>query len=114
VNTANVVAAMFIACGQDAAGVFEAGWSQLTAELSETQDLTLSLYMPSLLVGTVGGGTRYDTQREALRLLGCEGAGRKFAFAETVAAFCLALEVSTAAAVGNDTFAASHKNLARL
>jgi NADP-dependent 3-hydroxy-3-methylglutaryl-CoA reductase len=115
VNTANVMAAMFIACGQDAGGVFEAGWSQLTAELDEkTHELTLSLYIPSLLVGTVGGGTAYATQKEALGLLGCDGVGKKYAFAETVAAFCLALDVSTASAVGNDTFAASHQSLARL
>jgi len=87
----------------------------LTAELDEeTQNLTLSLYIPSLLVGTVGGGTGYATQNEALRILGCDGLGKKWAFAETIAAFCLGLEVSTAGALGNDTFAASHKNLARL
>lgn len=115
VNTANVMAAMFIACGQDAGSVFEAGWSQFTAELDgTTEDLTISLYIPSLLVGTVGGGTGYATQKEALKLLGCDGDGKKYAFAETVAAFCLALDISTVSAIGNDTFAASHKNLARL
>ncbi|KUJ08912.1 hydroxymethylglutaryl-CoA reductase [Mollisia scopiformis] len=113
-NTANVVTAMFIACGQDAASVLESGWSQLTAEVDdETGDLTLSLFFPSLLVGTVGGGTGYATQKEALDLIGCSGEGKKWAFAETVAAFALALEASTLAALANDTFAASHKTLAR-
>lgn len=115
VNTANVMAAVFIACGQDAGSVFKAGWSQLTAELdSMTEELTISVYIPSLLVGPVGGGTGYASQKEALRLLGCDGDGKKYAFAETVAAFCLALNISMASAIGNDTFAASHKNLARL
>lgn len=113
-NTSNVVAAMFIACGQDVASVLESGWSQLTAELNyETWDLTLSLFFPSLLVGTVGGGTGYETQKEALELIGCYGDGKKWAFAETIAAFSLSLEISTLAAMANDTFAASHKSLAR-
>jgi NADP-dependent 3-hydroxy-3-methylglutaryl-CoA reductase len=113
-NTSNIVTAMFIACGQDAASVLESGWSHLTAELNDsTKELTLSLFFPSLLVGTVGGGTGYATQKEALELIGCFGGGKKWAFAETVAAFSLALEISTLAAMANDTFAASHKDLAR-
>jgi NADP-dependent 3-hydroxy-3-methylglutaryl-CoA reductase len=114
INTANILAAMFIACGQDAASVLESGWSHLTAELNPTShDLTLSLYFPSMLVGTVGGGTDYPTQKEALELIGCYGAGRKWALAETVAAFALALDVSTVSAIADNTFAASHERLAR-
>lgn len=114
-NTANILAAMFIACGQDAASVLESGWSHLTSEYDEdTKDLVLSLFMPSLTVGTVGGGTHYKTQREALELLGCFGQGKKWAFAETVAAFALALDISTIAAVSNDTFTSGHQKLARL
>lgn len=114
-NTANIIAAMFIACGQDAASVLESGWSHITSEYDEgTGDLTLSLFIPSLLVGTVGGGTSYKTQREALELLNCYGQGKKWAFAETVAAFALALDLSTISAVANDTFTAAHLKLARL
>jgi hydroxymethylglutaryl-CoA reductase len=114
-NAANVVAAMFIACGQDAASVLEGGWAQATAEYNhQTQELLISMYIPSLLVGTVGGGSGYSTQQEALKMLGYEGEGKKWALAETVAAFCLALDVSTTSAISNDTFAASHKVLARV
>jgi NADP-dependent 3-hydroxy-3-methylglutaryl-CoA reductase len=112
-NTANIMTAMFIACGQDAASVLECGWSHLTVELDCDEELTLSLYFPSLAVGTVGGGTQYPTQREALELIDCYGSGKKLALAETVAAFALALEVSTLAALANDTFAQSHMELAR-
>jgi hydroxymethylglutaryl-CoA reductase len=73
-NTSNVVTAMFIDCGQDAASALESGWSHLTAELNEsTKELTLSLFFPSVVVGTVGGGTGYATQKEALELIGCFG-----------------------------------------
>jgi len=115
INTANILAAMFIACGQDAASVLESGWSQLTTEYNEqTRELVLSLFFPSMLVGTVGGGTAYPTQREALELIECAGEGRKWALAETIAAFALALEVSTLSAVANGTFAEAHRKLARL
>lgn len=99
---------MLMACGQDVGSVLESGWSQLTVELdSETGDLTLSLYFPSLLAGTVGGGTGYATQREALELIRRYAEGKKWALAETIAAFALSLEVSTLAAMTNDTFAES-------
>lgn len=105
---------MFIACSQDAASVLEFRWSHLTAELNPTShNLTLSLYFPSLLVGIVGGCTDYPTQKEALELIGCYGAKRKWALAETMAAFALALDVSTISAIADNTFAASHEQLAR-
>jgi hydroxymethylglutaryl-CoA reductase len=114
INTANVIAAMFIFCGQDAASVFESGWSHLTADLDkETKVLTISLYILSLLVRTVGGGTHYLNQRESLELIGCYKDGKKWALAETITAFALALDVSTVSAIANDTFAASHQNLAQ-
>jgi hydroxymethylglutaryl-CoA reductase len=94
INTANAMAATFISCGQDAASVFQSGWSHLTADLDEeTKVLTLSLYIPSLLAGTVGGGTHYPSQRESLELIGY-GDGKKLALAETITAFALALDVS--------------------
>ncbi|KAJ6128163.1 hydroxymethylglutaryl-coenzyme A reductase family protein [Penicillium samsonianum] len=113
-NQANVVAAMFIACGQDAASVSESSWSHLTAEFDrETEEITLSTYLPSLPVGTVVGGSALETQREALELLGCTGPGSKGRLAGLIASFALALDVSTVAAITNKTFAASHRKFAR-
>jgi hydroxymethylglutaryl-CoA reductase len=78
INTANVMSAMFISCGQDTASVVESGWVYLTADLDkETKVLTLSLYILSLLVGTVGGGTHYPSQRESLELIRCYREGKK-------------------------------------
>jgi hydroxymethylglutaryl-CoA reductase len=63
INTTNAMAAMFISYRQDIASVFELGWSYITANLNkETKVLTLSVYIPSLLVGTVGGGIHYLSQ----------------------------------------------------
>ncbi|HLI46063.1 MAG TPA: hydroxymethylglutaryl-CoA reductase, partial [Geobacterales bacterium] len=69
---ANIVAAIFLATGQDAGQLTESSMGITYAE--ETgEGLYLSVYLPSLEVGTVGGGTHLPTQREALRLIGCEG-----------------------------------------
>ncbi|THX10034.1 hydroxymethylglutaryl-CoA reductase [Aureobasidium pullulans] len=114
VNVANILAAMFIACGQDAASVLESEWAQLTSEYdNEREELTISLFIPSLLIGSVGGGTMYSTQKEALEMVKCAGNGRKWALAETMAAFALALDVSTVSAMADDSFARSHERLAR-
>jgi hydroxymethylglutaryl-CoA reductase len=115
INVANILAAMFIATGQDAASVLEGGWAQLTVEFDDVAKvLTVSLFFPSLPVGTVGGGTGSKTQREALEMLDCYGDGKKWGLAESIAAFALALEISTLGAVANDTFSQSHHRLARL
>ncbi|PWY72951.1 nad-binding domain of hmg-CoA reductase [Aspergillus heteromorphus CBS 117.55] len=114
IDSANVLAAAFIATGQDAASIIDASWSHLTPEYDrESQKVTLSLYFPSMPVGVVGGGTRYATQQEALRILHCDGPGKKRQLAGLIAGFALALETSTAASVVNNTFAQSHERLAR-
>ncbi|KAM0363045.1 hypothetical protein ACHAO7_010946 [Fusarium culmorum] len=116
VNTVNIIAAMFIATGQDPASTAEACWSHLTSELDpKTGALTMSLCLPSLPVGTVGGGTGLPMQREALKMLKCdsEEAERKQRLASLIAAFALALDLSTSAAITNDTFTASHMRLGR-
>ena len=65
INTANIVSAMFIACGQDAASVAEGCWSHLTSEYDHTtEELKMSVFFPSLPVGVVGGGTNYVPQKQ--------------------------------------------------
>jgi hydroxymethylglutaryl-CoA reductase len=114
INTANILAGVFIATGQDAASIAEGSWSQLTPEYNyQTKELKMTLYFPSLPVGVVGGGTLYDTQREALNALGCTGPGTKRRLAGLIAAFAIALDVSTSAAIVSNTFTQSHQRLAR-
>ncbi len=101
--------------GQDAASVVESSWAQLTVEYDSAsgEDVTFSLFLPSVLVGSIGGGTVYGTQKEGLEMIGCAGPGKKWALAETVAAFALAGEISVAAAVTSNTKASGHYKLAR-
>ena len=72
---ANIIAAIFIATGQDVAQVVESSMGITWAEVLENGDLYFSITLPSLEVGTVGGGTRLPTQSEALRILGVQGSG---------------------------------------
>lgn len=114
INTANIIAAMFVATGQDAGSIAEASWTHLVPEYDHaTRDLKISLYCPSLPVGVVGGGTGYESQKECLKLLDCVGSGKKEQLAGLIASFALALDISTAAALANNTFSESHHRLAR-
>lgn len=111
-NVANVVAALFIATGQDVACVHECSVGQLAMELVDG-DLYASLMLPSLIVGTVGGGTHLPGQQALLKMMGCYGAGGVGRLAEIIAGFALAIELSTLAAVTSNEFASAHEKLGR-
>ncbi|PYH76917.1 substrate-binding domain of hmg-CoA reductase [Aspergillus uvarum CBS 121591] len=112
IDAANVVTAIFVATGQDIACVVDSSWSHLSILYDQdTKDLTVSLYFPTLTVGIHGGGTSYETQREGLQIMKCSGSGLKGQFAGFIASFALGLELSTAAAFSNNTFARAHQTL---
>ncbi|MCX6791745.1 MAG: hydroxymethylglutaryl-CoA reductase [Candidatus Gottesmanbacteria bacterium] len=106
---ANVVAALFLATGQDIAHVVEGSLGITTAEVMK-EDLYVSVYLPDLMVGTVGGGTGLATQKEAFQLLGVEHSQN---FAEIVAGAVLAGEISLLASLSEGTLAKAHEVLAR-
>ncbi|GGZ50197.1 hypothetical protein GCM10010387_50680 [Streptomyces inusitatus] len=112
VNAANIVAALFLATGQDVACVHESGVSIFSME-ADGDDLIATILLPNLIVGTVGGGTALPHQRDLLSALGCAGAGGVRRFAEIVAGFALALDVSTLAALAGGQFAQAHQRLGR-
>lgn len=114
---ANIVAAVFIATGQDPAQVVE---SSMGFTWTEPRDggLYVSVTLPSLEVGTVGGGTRLPTQREALSIMGVAGGaedpGRNsLKFAEILAATVLAGELSLLSAIAAGHLARAHELLGR-
>ena len=61
-HAANVVAAMFIACGQDAAHAIDGSTCITTIDATES-GVYVAVTLPSLPVGTVGGGTRRHPER---------------------------------------------------
>jgi hydroxymethylglutaryl-CoA reductase (NADPH) len=116
---ANVVAAIFLATGQDPAHVVEGSMGVTTAE-ARGEDLYVSIFLPSLMVGTVGGGTGLATQNEALTLLGVaggspagEGGNHAQRFAEIIGAAVLAGEISLLSSLTEGTLARAHETLAR-
>ena len=116
-HVANGVAAIFIACGQDPAQIMNSAMAITTAE-AEGDGAYFSILMPSLEVGTVGGGTSIATQREALEILGCYGAGtppgtNAKKFAEIVCANALAGEISLLSALAAGHLARAHAYLGR-
>ena len=110
---ANGLAALFIACGQDAACVAEAATGTVRLETTEEGDLYAAATLPNLIVGTVGGGTSLPTQRECLELMGCYGPGKAGKLAEITATVCLAGELSILAALAEGHFTAAHERLGR-
>ncbi len=113
VNVANIIAAMFTSLGQDIACVHESSLAQLHIELNEAGDVYCTMMLPSLVIGTVGGGTNLVQQRECLEMLGCAGPGKAHKLAEIIAAYCLALDLSTLSAIASDQFARAHEKLGR-
>lgn len=110
---ANGLTALFIACGQDVAAVAEAAVGTTRVEATAANDLRISVNLPNLIVGTVGGGTALPTQRECLALLGCVGSGSARKFAELAAAVVLAGELSAVAAMASGEFTRAHARLGR-
>jgi len=114
---ANIVAAIFLATGQDMAQVVESSMGYTWTEVREN-GLYISVTLTSLEVGTVGGGTRLPTQREALSIMGVYGSGNPPGtnakkFAEIVAATVLAGELNLLAALANRELGRAHKRLGR-
>lgn len=105
---ANGLAGLFIACGQDVACVAEAAVGVTRLDIMQSRDLYISISMPNLIVGTVGGGTDLPTQKECLAMLGCKGAGSARKFAEICAATILAGEISIVGALGAGHFTKAH------
>jgi hydroxymethylglutaryl-CoA reductase (NADPH) len=114
---ANIIAAIFIATGQDVAQVVESSMG-ITSTEPRDEGLYISVFLPSLEVGTVGGGTGLPTQREALALLGVAGPGNPpgtnaLKFAEIIAAAVLAGELNLLIALARNELASAHQRLGR-
>jgi hydroxymethylglutaryl-CoA reductase (NADPH) len=134
-HAANVVAALFLATGQDAGHVVEGSLTDTTVTL-QGEDLRIAVRCPALLLGIRGGGTTLPAQSQCLSLLlgrtARQSRRTKNPFdrlragqeprtplhpcqrlAEIVAAVVLAGETSLLAAQASHTLASSHARLAR-
>ncbi len=109
---ANVVAAIFCATGQDLAHVTEGSLGLTTAEV-RGKNLYFSVYLPDLVVGTVGGGTGLMTQKEALSIIFGQAKPDADELAKVIAGAVLAGELSLLASLAQGSLARAHENLGR-
>lgn len=114
-HAANVIAALYLATGQDAAHVAEGSLADTNVTLRRAQDdIVIQVRCPAILVGTIGGGTQLPTQKQCLDLLRLPNTEYRIPkFAELVGTAVLAGELSLLAAQASHTLASAHKKLGR-
>lgn len=110
---ANVVAAFYLATGQDLAHVIEASQGETIVE-GEQNGLYCAVVLPNLPLGSVGGGTNLPAQREVRQLI-CQNETEltPTQLAAILAAGVLAAEISGLAALSSHDLAGAHQRLAR-
>uniref|UniRef100_A0A673GXV2 3-hydroxy-3-methylglutaryl coenzyme A reductase n=1 Tax=Sinocyclocheilus rhinocerous TaxID=307959 RepID=A0A673GXV2_9TELE len=115
-HAANIVTAIYIACGQDPAQTVGSSNCITLMECVGTvgEDLCVSCTMPSLELGTVGGGTGLPAQHACLQMLGVHGSSDQCpgensrTLARIVCATVLAGELSLMAALAAGHLVKSH------
>ncbi|KAH8347220.1 hypothetical protein KR059_006805 [Drosophila kikkawai] len=115
-HAANMVTAVFLATGQDPAQNVTSSNCSTAMEcwVENSEDLYMTCTMPSLEVGTVGGGTGLPGQSACLEMLGVRGAhatrpgDNAKKLAQIVCATVMAGELSLMAALVNSDLVKSH------
>ncbi|ODV69489.1 hypothetical protein HYPBUDRAFT_116506 [Hyphopichia burtonii NRRL Y-1933] len=112
-QAANLVTAVFLACGQDPAQNVESS-NCMTLMDNVDGDLQISVSMPSIEVGTIGGGTILEPQGAMLEMLGVRGphptnpGDNARQLARIVASIVLAAELSLGSALAAGHLVQSH------
>lgn len=114
-HASNIVSAIFIATGQDPAQNVESSHCITMMEaVNGGKDLHISVTMPSVEVGTIGGGTQLASQSACLNLLGVKGASKELPgsnsrlLAAIIAGSVLAGELSLMSAIAAGQLVKSH------
>ncbi|XP_062019786.1 3-hydroxy-3-methylglutaryl-coenzyme A reductase 1-like [Rosa rugosa] len=114
-HASNIVSAVYLATGQDPAQNIESSHCITMMEaINDGKDLHVSVTMPSIEVGTVGGGTQLASQSACLNMLGVKGANREAPgsnarqLASVVAGSVLAGELSLMSAIAAGQLVKSH------
>ncbi len=112
-HLSNGLTAIFLATGQDVACAAESSVGVSRFNLTDDGDLYACLTLPSLMVGTVGGGTGMAYAQNNLKQMNCLGLGKADQFAEIIGGLLLAGELSIAAAMAANHFTSAHQRLGR-
>lgn len=113
-HVANIVAALYLSTGQDAAHVVEGSLADTTVS-KEAHGISVRVRLPAVLVGVRGGGTALPAQAQCLQMIlkPKTTLRPRQQLAESIGAAVLAGEVSLLAAQAAGQLASSHKKLAR-
>jgi len=118
-HSSNLVSAVFIACGQDPAQNVESSNCMTLMEKTKDGDLYMSCTMPSIEVGTIGGGTQLKPQAACLNMLGVKGANLENpgknaqTLARLVASAVMCGELSLMAALESNDLVTAHMKFNR-
>lgn len=119
-HASNIVTAVFLATGQDPAqNVESSNCITLMEPTNGGKDVYISVTMPSLEVGTVGGGTSLPGQSAMLEMLGVRGShpttpgANAKQLAKIVASTVMAGELSLVSALSSGHLISSHMKLNR-
>lgn len=104
---ANLVAAMYLALGQDIANVVEGSLGSTAVKAASDGSMVFGVYLPALIVGTVWKRTPPEYAQKNLEMLGVLGGGNPIgshakALAEIIAATVLVGELSLMASLAKD------------
>ncbi|CDM33504.1 hypothetical protein DTO013E5_7367 [Penicillium roqueforti] len=112
-HASNIVSAIFLATGQDPAQNVESS-SCITTMKNNNGNLQIAVSMPSIEVGTIGGGTILEAQGAMLDLLGVRGAHSTYPgenarqLSRIIAASVLAGELSLCSALAAGHLVKAH------
>ncbi|MFM7850951.1 MAG: 3-hydroxy-3-methylglutaryl-CoA reductase, partial [Flammeovirgaceae bacterium] len=90
--------------------VVEASLGITHCKILDDGSLFVAVYLPSIMLATVGGGTKIYTQSEALQIV---GAKNSLELAQVFAASVLAGEISLLGSLSQSNLAQSHQKLGR-
>lgn len=107
---ANIVAAFYAATGQDLAHTVEGSMGMTSMKILPRGSLYFGVYLPAIMLGIVGGGTKLKIKKEALSIMGVKSAD---ALAEVLTGAVLAGELSLLASLAQGTLSTAHARLGR-
>ena len=121
VHAANIVTAIYLATGQDPAqNVESSNCITIMEAVNGGDDLYMSVTMPSIEIGTVGGGTGLPAQSACLEMMACKGSSKEAGpgsngdhFAKLIATSVLAGELSLISAIAAGHLVNSHMQFNR-
>jgi hydroxymethylglutaryl-CoA reductase (NADPH) len=115
-QAANVVAAFYAATGQDVAHVVDSSMAFTSVEKVDA-GLYVSVTLPNIIIGSVGGGTYLPAQKQAQQIIRPHLPASHHISADQLAISLgvgvLAAEISGLAALATNTLAQAHASLAR-